>query len=126
MQKPIQYKLNKPLYIKKNDKRYKEYTRQLKEHGFSDTETWNLDYLLVSFIIPRLKRFRDITPCYPNDLTPEKWKKIIDKMIFSFQFVLDEEDLQTRWASSKKIDKDYKKYEEGMNLFVKYFRGLWW
>lgn len=127
----IEYKwsVRKPLYIKKTDKRYKKYIKQLKKDGFSNTETWCFTSVVAQFILPRLIRFKEVTNGYPGggDVpTMEKWHEILDKMIFAFEWALayDEEE---NYNLSDKIKKEYwKKYEEGMKLFAKYFMALWW
>lgn len=44
-----------------DNKEAKKYCEQRKEHGFGDDETFSLDYTLASFILPRLRRYREIT-----------------------------------------------------------------
>ena len=45
----------------KTDKREKEFIEQRIERGFDDSETWSLSDTIANFIIPRLKRFEEIT-----------------------------------------------------------------
>jgi len=120
------WSLKKPLYLKKTDKRYKNHVKQLKERGFSSAETWALDSVICEFVLPRLKRFREITISYPPNLTPEKWNDIIDKMIFAFDWSLmcEEDDYYNLDEETKKAN--WEKYTEGMKLFAEYFRDLWW
>jgi hypothetical protein len=82
------WSVKKPLYITKKDKRYAKHLKQLKERGFSDTETWSLYSVLSDFILPRLKRFKEVTNGFPStgDMTMEKWYEILDKMIFAFEW----------------------------------------
>lgn len=122
--------LDRPMYVEKNDERYSRYCDQLKKVGFSDTETWSLDSVVSSFILPRLKRFRDITNGYPGGVeevsTPEKWKEVLDKMIFAFEWNLMCEEEVNYNLSDEEKDANWKKYSEGLDLFAKYFRALWW
>ena len=126
---PYKWVTKKPLYIEKTDERYKRYIKQIKKDGFSNTETWCLTSVVSQFILPRLIRFREINNGYPgNDDFPtmEKWHEGLDKMIFAFEWALanDEEE---NYKLSDKIKKGYwKRYEEGMKLFSKYFMALWW
>ena len=49
--------------------------------GFDDGETWSLDYNIIKFTLPRLKRFREIVDggfC-PGSLSSEIEKKYIEK-----------------------------------------------
>lgn len=106
--------------IPKTDKRQKIWRKQRNERGFDDTETWNLDRTISKFIVPRLKVFAEKTNCFPNDLTFEKWKAILEDMIWSFNFISDIENVN---LVSKN---DYKRYKKGLKLFAKYFDDLWW
>ena len=116
------WSLKKPLGLKRGDKRYKRYLRQLKKNGFCDPETWSLDVVIAEFILPRLIRFKEISKGYPNGLlTEKKWISILDKMIFSFEYVLNTEEGDL--IPDKLGDE---KFEEGMVLFAEYFRSLWW
>ena len=117
----------KPLYIEKTEKGYNNHLMQLKENGFCDAETWNLDGVISEFILPRLKRFKEVNICYPHDLTPAKWNEILDKIIFAFEWnimcdIVDDH----RKLSIKEEAINWKKHKDGMQLFVKYFRNLWW
>jgi hypothetical protein len=111
--------------VNKGDERYSRYVKQLKENGFSDTETWSLDSTISKFIIPRLKRFKEVNNGFPGggDMTAEKWDVILDKIIFAFEFHL----VADEWSGNKEgFDVEYAKYEEGMQLFAKWFGQLWW
>jgi hypothetical protein len=66
--------------------------------GYNDCDLWGLDYHLAKVILKRLKAFRKMkkngTPMCINpddNLTDEeridKWNKIIDTMIWSFEYV---------------------------------------
>lgn len=57
-------------------------------------------------------------PGYPAEVdTMEKWIAVIDKMIYSFDFILDEDMVPT-----KKKQKDI---QIGLRLFGKYYQHLW-
>lgn len=115
----------KPLYIEKTDKRYKKYVGQLKKDGFCDCETWNLEGVISEFILPRLKRFRELANGHPMSLTMEQWWEILDKMIFAFEWNLTYDDISVKMSESEQ-KKMRKKYNEGMKLFGKWFLDLWW
>ena len=96
-----------------------KYRNRIK-YGFYDKETWNLDYTIAKFILPRLKRFRDVTICYPPELKSfDEWQKILDKMIWSFESMINDYDDALDPEQSKK-------QQEGLDLFSKYFADLWW
>lgn len=111
--------------IEPNDtskERNDQYKKQRIERGFDDSETWNLDATIASFILPRLKRFKVVNRGYPPSLTEEEWNNIIDKMIFSFEYILDDSIDDSPDSRSKK----YEQYKEGIKLFAEYFHHLWW
>lgn len=119
------WSLKEPLYIKKQDKRYKGLKNQLKANGFCDSETWALYSVIAEFVLPRLIRFRELNNGFPMGLTPEQWDNILDKIIFAFDWTLNDCSKENINISQKERDKNYKKCEEGLQLFAKWFRYLW-
>ena len=91
-------------------------------------ETWNLDCTIAKFIVPRLKLFKKVVDCYPGHLdSMDEWYEIIDKMIYSFTYYT--EDYHTDFSDPdwKEKEKDTQgKVKEGLELFAKYYAGLWW
>ena len=124
MLKNNQWSLKKPLYLKKSDKRYDKMFKQLKKHGFCDSETWCLFSVISQFILPRLKKFKEITNGYPSELSVEKWESILDDMIFAFDWASRADECEIR--NSKKTKDSWSRYNKGMKLFGKYFMDLWW
>lgn len=120
------YEWNKSLYLlKENDNRIEEFKKQKEKYGFSDDETWSLDSSITLFILPRLKRFREIIDdvgSYPVNLkSKENWLKILDKIIYSFEIIFKE------WKNGESISiEEQKKKNEGLKLFAEYFEDLWW
>ena len=58
----------------------------LKEQGLyvNPKETWNLDYTIAKFVLPRLKLFKKLNNGYPGREgmeTKEKWDEALNKMI---------------------------------------------
>lgn len=102
------------------DERQVKWDKQREERGCDDTETWSLFTTISDFIYPRLIAFKEYKCDYPINLTPENWDEILDKMIFAFKFYSDEYK-RKKPASNETIQK----VQEGMDLFVKYFRDLW-
>lgn len=119
------WSLKAPLYITKKDKRYAKNVKQLKDWGFSDTETWSLYSPIAQFILPRLIRFREITGCYPAGLTPERWDAILAEMIFALDWSLTSDEKSMKMTGDD-VNAAWKRYNEGMSLFAKWFRDLWW
>lgn len=118
--------LKKPMYLKKNDNRYKKHVRDLKKYGFSNSETWCLYSCICQFILPRLKRFRDIKAAYPMGLKQEEWTEMLDKMIFSFEWAMLNDEGENLYLSEEEQKANWEKYKEGMNLFSEWFMALWW
>lgn len=102
-----------------------------KKKGLSkiqDSELWGLDITLAKYILPRLKRFKDINKMsHPISFgSIEEWHSIIDKMIYSFDYVLKEDcGLNSVSITDEEKEKRYKNYQEGMDLFAKHFMDLW-
>lgn len=86
-------------------------------------ELTNLDKTLANYILPRVKRFREINKqSYPADLKDLKqWNKILDYIIWAFQYSLKE----TIEVDEKTREKNQRKYKKGMKLFAEYFEDLW-
>ncbi len=117
-----------PLYIKRFFQRG--------FRGYDDTCYWDLGSHLAEYILPKLKHFKENTHTYPGTKeasTPEKWNKTLDKMVYSFERVV-EDDFLGYWNedknyyvsySDKKQKEIQKRYEEGMKLFAEYFRAMW-
>lgn len=108
------------------DSRYKE-----DEDGFINAETWNLNTTLAMINYSYLCYFREhCLHGYPANLTFEKWKEYIDKMIKAFELMLKEDDY---WDLSKSNEENirvskniHKQIKFGLGLFTKYFCDLWW
>lgn len=87
---------------------------------FDDNETWSLDQTIAKFILPRLKRYRDINFSPPLGLTDDEWNDILNRMIVSFGIAADD----SRYS---KMNKDELKiFEDGFEQFHKYFKELYW
>lgn len=116
------------MYMEKGDARYEKHQKQLKRNGFSDSETWSLDSVICQFVLPRLKRFKELNNGFPggyDGMTAKKWDAILDEMIFAFDWSLTCEDKYDDMTEEEK-KKNWKRHEEGLQLFAKWFRHLWW
>lgn len=104
----------------------------LKQHNkyIPYKELWSLDMAIAHYVHPRLKLFKRLNIGYPTYLSAEEWDEILDKMIFSFEEIkkdcmgceisFDDPD----WKN-KVVEYD-SKIQEGLELFGKHFRDLWW
>lgn len=106
------------------DKRRPRWILQRLIRGFSDRQTWCLDYNIAKFVLPRLKRFREVHAGYPSDLTEEKWIEYLDDMIYAMTVSI----LEGKYGicADDHMDIDWDRVERGHKLFGEYFRRLWW
>jgi len=97
------------------------YRQQRMERGFDDSELWSLDMTIAQFILPRLKRFKEVSEmrqCHPGSMSYEEWQDIMDKMIAAFERLAkgvffyneDDEDMDVN---------------TGLKLFAEHYLGLW-
>lgn len=94
------------------------FKKQKEERGWSDDETWSLDNTLALYILPRLKRFKELHCGHPESLTSEKWNEYLDKMIASFSLYDTNDDSVPLMITEEQ--------HEGFKLFGEYFFDLWW
>lgn len=124
-------------------------------------DTWNMAETLADIILPMLKQLRDDKHGSPGDMKPFKevssestqycfdwykeddmkawdlghkqWCDIMDKMIWSFEQVVNrdrEDQFHTkkngkRFFDSKAYIAYYERIQEGLDLFGKYYMNLW-
>lgn len=117
----------------------------------SNKETWNLDYTIAEWILPRLKLYKKLTNGFPpidrkvhsetkefKNITFEDWQNILDEIILGFEQILIDpldiaidKNLEFEDKTDSKIYKDIcnerqEKIERGLDLFKYYFQDLWW
>lgn len=103
--------------------------RLKKKNGLSkitNEELNGLDFTLAKYILPRLIRFKDYnTMGHPSNFkNQEEWHNTIDKMIYSFKYVIDN-NYKNIFKNTEEDKLNYEKYKEGMTLFAEYFMDLW-
>lgn len=85
--------------------------------GWSDEETWNMDITFIQWFLPRLKRFKEVSECYPSEYEdPDQWFDEIQEIIDKMEFFLN--DLDNRYRE--------KEFKEIINWFHKNIKYLWW
>ena len=98
--------------------------------GFSDRDTWNLEYTIAKFVLPRLIRFKELSICHPGNLTAEEWNAKLDDMIFFITYVAEGSWNYPDFTNYDEEEKARKEYEErlerGSKAFGEYFFDLWW
>jgi len=92
--------------------------------GWSDEDTWDLQYTIAKFALPRLKRHKQLINGYPAGLTEQEWYEILDKIIWSFEFLLSDENIEI--YPTRSIKELFEKEDEGFRLFGEYYCDLWW
>lgn len=85
--------------------------------GWDDSETWNLDFTFAKYILPRLIEFKKLSNGIPYPYSKEEWGIVLDKMIFSFQYIV---------AERETTKENHETIQEGIDLFAKNFQSLWW
>jgi len=137
------YAITKGLYFK-----IKFFLQRL-FRGYDDLDKWNAGWYIARRAIPVLKawrngkimgtsivrhredRFGNIVELDDKDIiieegaplafTEKEWRNVIDNIIFSFEFLIDEDNL----ASVKNYKSNYKRYKKGLKLFSIYLNCLW-
>jgi hypothetical protein len=97
-------------------KRACRYWWQRRTRGWDDSETWNLDAEIAGFIVPRLKRFKELNNGYPNGLTPEEWDARIDMMIAGLE----------DFASGQNVLIATARMRRAQELLGEHLMHLWW
>ena len=130
-------------------------TYQRIRYGVSNEECWSLDCTLTKFILPRLKHFKKINVnSHPSDITHERWNEILDEIIWTFEYMNDEERFnpiprikdviidmnkyidninREKTPEEKQAWKEYfkksaeleERRKRGMQLFAEYYFQLW-
>jgi hypothetical protein len=138
------------VYYKCHDiKRWFISTYQRIRYGVSNEECWSLDATFSKFILPRLKHFKKMKRYgYHPDFTPEEWENLLDELIWTFEYLNDDERFNpfphylgdTEWLLNKgktpeqkqSFDEWMKKHNElqerkqkGLELFARYYCHLW-
>lgn len=102
----------------KDDKREIEFKKQRLERGFDDSETWSLRDTIANFIIPRLKRYEEITKDFLK--RDDELIQDIDSFIKSMELIARDN------GSCIFTKEEEKQMSEGLEKFPKIFMTLWW
>lgn len=86
--------------------------------GFDDSETWCLSTTTAEFLLPRLRRFKEVNNGHPHSLTEEEWDGILDEMIWSLEALIADE----KWEDFEL----WIRVNAGLALIGKWWRDLWW
>jgi hypothetical protein len=106
-------------------------------------DLYDLDVTIARYILPRLMVFKQHCERTPNlNMSCQEWDEILDKMIYAFERIACQTEEETPeykayikaiWnnemdlADLKRSAKaSLKPISEGLSLFHKYYRSLWW
>lgn len=103
--------------LPKSDKRIPIFKEQFEKDGFDDSCTWSLDYSIVKFILPRLKRYYELADEVIKIDAHEGFREAIEVMIEGFEIFL------TKNFPTKE---ENEKIQLAYDMLAKYHRGLWW
>lgn len=109
-----------------DDPNQESWKKQREELGFDAREIWDLDFTMAYFIYPRIKYFKDnhAEMWYPDELNNnEEWINILDDILFAFREILTN---YRFLVCADDTTQYYKKIDNGLFLFAKYFRCFWW
>jgi len=99
--------------------------KQRRKQGFIDEDLYSLEWTIAKFVAPRLKDFRNSGP---HDNCPN-WCSMLDKMIWSMEQIANSEGgtfIDPDGLTDEEVTIYYNKLQEGLTLFGRNFRGLWW
>ena len=110
-----------------------KYFIQRGRRGFSDEDLWDFSYYLSNTICEGIKEFRKDISGYPSSMTPEKWAETLASIEDGFKAALTISDRSlTVTGKDGKIEfndelyADYmKRFNKAMDLFKKYYFGIW-
>lgn len=107
------------------------YFIQRKKWGFDDTETWNLDLSFYEWLLPRLKRFTELTNSYDDSKNSfENWKTELEENIKKLELIIkyqfDEVNFPVNYSNKSPLNAYIENRQEFMEWFGKNISNLWW
>lgn len=113
--------------------------------GFDDSDTWDLEEAFYRWLLPRLKRFSEITSAYPMRCKSfGEWKKELEKRVKQLDMIVNVDDMDfneykyipkvtlKKWlkegTSKSVLNMSAKSYciEDFNKWFSKNITELWW
>jgi hypothetical protein len=106
--------------MKKLFKKIKEFY-QIKKYGFKEEDLLELDLKFAEYLLPRIKKLREKTKSYPDNLNSlDDWYKILDKIIEAFELIKISKIYFDPNYSQKQLDQLYVKYTKTVNIGLKF------
>lgn len=91
--------------------------------GYSDRDTWSIDYYLCSWMPQALTTLKKRKIGHPIGLTKRSWDAKLDRMINAFRIANKIQDCQYR--TPKETREAVKQFRKDLSLFVTHFFSLW-
>ncbi len=88
--------------------------------GWDDSDTWSLDFTISKFVLPRLKRYKEITIVDWEHHNSEAGCDILEELIWMHEMIVADEEIH--WMTGEVLER----FERASQLWGKYYRGLWW
>lgn len=116
-----------------------KYFIQRGRRGWADCDTWSMDNYMTDVLLGLMKKYEEDTNGYPCSFkTAEEWHVVLKKIITGFEAMKEVCD-ESYWGGCKnkngaidmdivkiETDKRVAKFNEGIDLFKKYYLNLWW
>lgn len=91
--------------------------------GYSDRDTWSIDYYLCSWMPQALATLRKRKIGTPIGLTKKQWNAKLDRMINAFKIARKIQDYD--YKTAKECQAAVKQFRKDFNLVKVYFFNLW-
>lgn len=88
--------------------------------GWDDSVCYNLNTSTAIWLLPKLRRYKEIHKSFPMGLTEKEWQSILDEIIWFLEQESADQDFVTTCNSTY-----HTRYDNARMLFGKYFSDLW-
>lgn len=97
------------------------------KYGYADRDCWNLGDCLAYWLPDAVRRIADghSYPGVDGAATPEEWQDVLERIARGFEAWTEINDVDTDWQDKELMAKLETEYDEGIELFAKWFGHLW-
>ena len=94
--------------------------------GYSDNDTWGLDWYLVTWLPAAIRTIKDsyYHDGHPVGMTRKGWETRLERIADGFDAAREIQDPIHPWNSTKQRQA-WRRFNKGMKLFHKHFFSLW-
>ena len=92
------------------------------KRGWAYSDTWDFDHYIAKVISSGLRYYKKDMHGHPDDFTEKRWEKVIDNIIFAFDYHINERGEKGIVVSTRR---DTARYTLGKKQFIKYLDFLW-